>query len=75
MWKFIKNAPISAVTNSQSVDQTVKVRIHFGTAGDLRSISVNLYDSLCSTSIILIHKFCDHCQDLIMKIFISFCIQ
>jgi len=41
--------PISAVTNSQSVDQTVRVRIHFGTAGDLRrSITVNLNESFMS---------------------------
>lgn len=31
--------------------------------------------ALCSTSSILIHKFCDHCQDLVMKILISFCIH
>jgi len=46
VWRFITWAPISAVTNSQSVDQTVRVRIRFGTAGDLRrSITVHLYES------------------------------
>jgi len=36
----------SAMTNSQSTDQTVRARIRFGTAGDVRrSITVNLYES------------------------------
>lgn len=40
MWKFITWVPISAVTNCHSVDQTVRVRIHFGTAGDIgRSVT------------------------------------
>lgn len=46
VWKFIMWAPISAETNSQSVDQTVRVRIRFGTAGDLRrSFTLNRYES------------------------------
>ena len=76
VWKFITWAPISAVTTLSQL--TKQLGSEFVLVQLVTWVDLSLFifmKALCSTSSILMHKFCDHCQDLVMKILILFCVQ